>query len=88
MYLYNEVWRWDVTRERAEVDPYSPLLMGCKLGIVLVIQGNSRQGSSDGGWVAGVDLFENDWREMGEAQEVEQAGTKFKSDITREEKIE
>lgn len=87
-YLYNEVWRWDVTRQRAKVDPYSPLLMSCKLGIILVIQGNTRQGSGDGGWVAGVNLFENDWREMGEAQGVAQTGTKFKSNMTSEEEIE
>lgn len=40
-YLYNEVWRWDVPWEGAEVDPNSSLLMGCKLGIILVIQGDA-----------------------------------------------
>lgn len=38
--------------------------MGCQLGIVLVIQGNAGKGPSDGGRVAGVDLLENDWKEM------------------------
>lgn len=41
MYLYNEVGRGDVTREGAEVDPHSPLLMGWQLGIIVVIQGDA-----------------------------------------------
>lgn len=64
MYLYNEVGRGDVTREGAEVDPHSPLLMGWQLGIILIIQGDAREGSSDGGRVTGVHLLEYDWKEV------------------------
>lgn len=66
MYLYNEVGRGDVAREGAEVD--SPLLMGRQLGIVLVVQGDAGQCSSDGGRVAGVHLLEYDWKMPGDKE--------------------
>lgn len=59
-YLYDEVGRGDVPGEGAEVDPDSPLLMGCQLGIVLVIQGDPGKGPGDGGRVTGVHLLEYD----------------------------
>lgn len=64
MYLYNEVGRGDVAREGAEVD--TPLLMRRQLGIVLVVQGDAGQRSSDGGRVAGVHLLEYDWKTRGD----------------------
>lgn len=63
-YLYNEVGRGNVSREGAEVDSNSSLLMGCQLWIVFIIQRDARKGPSDGGRVTGVDLLENDWRKM------------------------
>jgi len=59
-YLYNEVGRGDVPGQGAEVDPNSPLLMGCQLGIVLLIQRDAGKGPSDGRRVTGVHLFEYD----------------------------
>lgn len=67
VYLYNKVRRGDVPWESAEVDPYSALLMGCQLRIVLIIQGDAGKGPSDSGWVTGVHLFENDCSETREA---------------------
>lgn len=58
--LYNEVGRGDVPGQGAEVDPNSPLLMGCQLGIVLLIQRDAGKGPSDGRRVTGVHLFEYD----------------------------
>ena len=63
-YLHNEVGRGNVPRKGAEVDTDPPFLMSCKLGIVLIIQGDAGKGCGDGGRVTGVDLLENDWREL------------------------
>lgn len=72
-YLYNKIWRGDVPREGAEVDSDSSLLMGCQLGIVLVIQGDAGKCPSDSGWVTGVHLLENNWKEMWETKARETA---------------
>lgn len=61
VYLYDEVWRRDVSRQGSEVD--SSLLMRRQLRIVLVIQRDARQGSSDGSRVAGVHFLEYNWEE-------------------------
>lgn len=39
VYLYDEVWRGDVSRQGGEVD--SSLLMRRQLGIILIVQGNA-----------------------------------------------
>lgn len=59
-YLYDEIWWGNIARQGAEVDPHSPFLMGCEFRIIFVIQGDSRQGPSDGSWVTRVNIFEND----------------------------
>lgn len=61
MYLYNKIGRGNVSREGAEINSDSPFLMGCQLGIFLIIQRDTGKGPSNGGGVTGVDLLENDW---------------------------
>lgn len=63
LYLYNKIGRGDVSWEGTKVDSYSSILMGCQLGIILIIQGDTGEGSSDGGWVTGIHLLENDWND-------------------------
>lgn len=58
-HLYDEIWRRDVPGEGAEVDSNTTLLMGCQLGIILIIQGDAGKGPGDGSWVTGVHLLEN-----------------------------
>lgn len=83
--LYDEVWRWDVSRQGSEVD--SSLRMRWHLRIVLVVQGDARQGSSDGGWVAGVHFFEYDWEGSGATKKRKLEGCKAsRGGIWREEK--
>ena len=59
-HLDDEVGRGDVSGQGAEVDPHPPLLVGRQLGVVLVVEGDAGEGTSDGCWVTGVHLFEDD----------------------------
>lgn len=75
-YLYNEVGWGDVARQGGEVEPHTTLLVGWEFGIILIIQGDAGQRSSDGCWVTGVHLLEYDWKDKqrrGKCKRIEEA---------------